>query len=328
MVVKNTDGKQFYVEAIDPLSFNARLFTEEGEVIRDSIRNYKLIDETDVRQSAGLAPGSKVQILQLNPGINPFRERAVTEPGEAAGIVGHIGEIVFAYYPIDNKGTTMYRVRMSSGRRDFSSDELGPVSESAIKEEDNSATTDGGVQAGSVVNQPQDTIKPKPKAAGDKEKKPGQKILLDKKPGVITKAVENICTVALNNGSILDGVKAEDLEIVSEGFVGMSAIPALGLTGGGGLKRAIPVTEDDFIEGSRVYVRGVPGVVLGFPSMTETSKTVRVLFDDGGEKVVEMGTVKPVSSKPSKSMTSGGNATGMPKTPSVKSSSTHLTPVR
>lgn len=67
----------------------------------------------------------KIQVVRVDPVLNSRRSHGI-EPGVAEAMIGKIGQVEFAYYPID--GLRMYSILFDNyGRRDFSDSEIAPV---------------------------------------------------------------------------------------------------------------------------------------------------------------------------------------------------------
>lgn len=111
------------------------------------------------------------------------------------------------------------------------------------------------------------------------------------KCGVITQVKEDMCDVVFNDGSH-GSIPSDQISMMGQPKTFMSTVPSLGLAGRTSSTRVL--YGKDVMEGSRVMVNGDKGVVIGFPTMTETEQKARVLFDSGREEVVDFLALKGV----------------------------------
>lgn len=300
-IVQDAEGKTFFIEQCDPYSFSALAIDSEGHQVRLNTIGLKLT-ETTSQAGDGLGVGSKVQVTKIDPNFNQYRTHA-TEPDQAPGVEGQTGNILFAYYPVN--GVTMYRVLLPQGaKKDFTAAELSKLSEDVA-------------EAGEVIQGVQQPaaapakVKKDPNAANPTgpQLKPGQRVLHDKKVGVVTCAMEDVMVCVFDDGSEgtvptaelktveRECTKCENYMFEGEEFCGrcgtkitemvaMAAVPSLGMVSSTAAAR--PVNTEGYMEGSRIDVDGRLGVITGFPTQTETERTARVLFDDGREQIVSL----------------------------------------
>jgi hypothetical protein len=264
-LLADKDGAWYFVERADPYSHLALVINEKGERLR-----INTIDTTPVlvEQSSEIGVGKQVKVTAIDPTYNQYRAFP-TEPMQAPGIVGQIGEILFPYYPVD--GVTMYRVLLPNGaHKDFTGAELQSdftESEQLVARRRRIYEANGN---GNNTSADSDT-QPLPQ---DKSKNPapGERVtLLDKKGkgkrGVVTACESESCVVMMDDGT--------ERRASLEEIVAMSSIPPLGITGPSRSDQIEFVNDGDPVEGDRIEIEGRRGVVVGFPQLGEQRSVSR-----------------------------------------------------
>lgn len=130
--VKDSRGAQYHVEKLDTFGRRLYVIDESGTEHCIESSTLELVDPqtafttVEGMQTEPFPPGSKVQVVNVDPVYNMYRTRGVPNM-EASAYIGQIGLLEFAFYPTGT-GVRMYRVLFDRGAvRDFSDTEIQPV---------------------------------------------------------------------------------------------------------------------------------------------------------------------------------------------------------